>query len=705
MNKDNPIISVLMLTYNHASYIREAIESVLSQETKYSFELIIADDASTDGTREIIQEYAQKDSRIVLSLQSVNSKVYKNLIDSCGYIRGKYLALCEGDDYWIDIRKLEKQVGFLEDNPDFTVSTHKVLLKFEGKEENQDPQYIYKDCNSHDERIQKGIFYADEALANYYFQTGSLVLRWRFPNGFPEWVEKRMFFDHFMFMLHASQGKIKYFDEAMSVWRRHEGGYSWLQTKDKGLFFQKEGANWISLYKNIDEFFSYRFTWQIRERILLALRAMVQNCFETQNYALLKNIIDENKDIFKGVQKDSVLVDAVRFIYPEDKVFFPPWQSEADIFCENEEVKNKKQVLGGFFELGMEDISLAQKSVWDLWVGGKEYFGFYNARTALMRALWEKGVTAVWLPAFISQNFLAVFVQNQFIVKLYDINPQLDIAYDFLDTVSKGEAVLTLDYLGKPFSADFYEHLASRKDIVWVHDKSYSLDSGIESKADIVVYSPKNLFGVPDGGILVCEEAQKIGRWCYEQPAGRDKGEALSCSAQINELFSRYEDYGYAAKQTFIRHEQERIKNILVKKPMSRLTESMLKRISAYEVMEKRKQNWKILYRTLRDVCLWKIAEPSFAPYAFPLRMPAFMPAEILQTVLSRMDIVTERMYWVFPQENTMIRNQYDVLAKEIVLLPCDQRCSQEQMQKLAEFVQKVLYDPQYIKSSIANFS
>lgn len=702
MNKDTPIISVLMLTYNHASYIREAVDSVLSQETSYPFEVIIADDASTDGTREIIQEYAQKDSRIVLSLQKVNSKVYKNLIDACGYIRGKYLALCEGDDYWIDTYKLEKQVRFLEENPDFTVSTHKVLLKFEGNTENQEPQYIYKNCNSHEERIRQGIFYADEALANYYFQTGSLVLRWLFPKGFPEWIEKRMFFDHFMFMLHASEGKIKYFDEAMSVWRRHEGGYSWLQTKDKGVFFQKEGANWINLYKNIDEFFSYRYTWQIRERILLALRAMVENCFETQNYSVLKNIIDENKAIFNGVQKDAVLVDAYRFIYPEEKTFFPPWQSEITegAVCEEQ----KQTTVGGFFELGIDDIPLAQNSVWDLWVGDKEYFGFYNAKTALMRALWEKGVTTIWLPAFIPQDFLAVFVQNQFIVKLYDINPKLDVAYDFLDTVGKDEAVLTLDYLGKPYPPEFYEQLAVRKDIVWVHDKSYSLDSGIKSQADIIVYSPKKLLGVPDGGILICDGAREIGVWCCEKDT-ESSIKNSSLSAPIDRLFSRYENHGYVSKQGLLQQEQDNLKNVLVKKPMSRLTESMLKRISACEVIEKRKQNWKILYAVLHDVCLWKIAEPDFAPYAFPLCMPAFMPAEILQTILSRMNIVTERMYWTFPQENNSIKNQYSLLAKELVLLPCDQRYTKEQMQELAGLVQKILYDPQYIKSSIANFS
>lgn len=698
MSAQNPLISVLMLTYNHAPYIREAIESVLSQETQYSFELIIADDASTDGTREIIQEYAQKDSRIVLSLQTVNSKVSKNLIEACGYIRGKYLALCEGDDYWLDTQKLEKQVNFLENNPDFTVATHKVLLKFEGSSEDNPPQYIYKDCNAHEERIQQGIFYADEALANYYFQTGSLVLRWLFPDGFPAWVEKRMFFDHFMFMLHAVQGRIKYFDEAMSVWRRHEGGYSWLQIKDKGLFFQKEGANWIALYRHMDEYFCKRFTWQIRERILLALRAMVQNCLDTQNYSLLKNIIDENKDIFSSVQKDALLVDAYRLVYPNDKTFFPPWYSEQEKTENTAPCLEKEQnIVGGFFELGMEDIAPVRDNVWDLWLGSKEYFGFYNARTALVRALWEKNVSTVWLPAFISQKFLAVFAESQFIIKLYAVTPQLDIAYDFLDEVQKGEAVLTIDYLGKPFSADFYEKLALRDDIVWVHDKAYSLDSGLESKADIIVYSPQKLFGVPDGGILICRDAEKIGAWCEQKNT--------SLSPQLTPQVLRYEKYGNVSKQELMQVEQIAQKNILVRKPMSRLTQSLLKRISAPEIIAKRKENWKILYSALHEVCLWKIAEPDFAPYAFPLRMPAFIQAEILQTILFQMhNIVTERMFWSFPQENNIIKSQYTTLAKELVLLPCDQRYTPKQMQELAQMVQKILYDPQYIKSSIANF-
>ena len=250
-----PLVSVLMLTYNHAPYLSQAIESVLGQQSDYPFELIICDDASTDGTQDIARRHAEKDPRIVLSLQPVNTRFGKNFVDACALVRGRYVAFCEGDDYWSSTEKLQKQVSFLEQHPDFSVCAHKVqMLVMDLNQPNSRQEFIYKDCTADEERIRDGIFYADEAIANYYFQTGSLVLRWRFTEGLPHWFRKRMMFDHFMFMLHAVEGKIKYFDEIMSVWRRHGGGYTWLQTRDKGLFFQKEGYDWIAMYRKMDNF-------------------------------------------------------------------------------------------------------------------------------------------------------------------------------------------------------------------------------------------------------------------------------------------------------------------------------------------------------------------------------------------------------------------------------------------------------------------
>ncbi|MEX1211392.1 MAG: glycosyltransferase [Balneolaceae bacterium] len=124
MNKE-PLVSVCCITFNHEKFIRDAIESFLMQKTSFPFEIIIHDDASTDGTQEIIKEYSEVDPRIIPILREDNIKsTGVHIFPIASQIaRGKYIALCEGDDYWIDPLKLEKQVAFLEENKNFTLVT------------------------------------------------------------------------------------------------------------------------------------------------------------------------------------------------------------------------------------------------------------------------------------------------------------------------------------------------------------------------------------------------------------------------------------------------------------------------------------------------------------------------------------------------------------------------------------------------------
>jgi len=269
---------------------------VLSQKTSFPFTLVVCDDASTDGTQEIIASLTQKNKNIIFLQQPVNGRGINNFFGGFNSIRTKYIAFCEGDDYWKSPDKLEKQVRFLEENPDFSVCCHRVEMQFDHRPGDERKQYIYKDLTADDERIRQGIFYADEVIANYYFQTSSVVFRWRFSDGLPPWFRRWMMFDHAMLMLHATEGKTKYFDEPMSVWRRNETGYSWLQNIDKGIFFQKEGLSWINHYKEMDNFFAGRFHLQIRERVLLALRNMITNCLETGDLVGAKKIIEGNED-------------------------------------------------------------------------------------------------------------------------------------------------------------------------------------------------------------------------------------------------------------------------------------------------------------------------------------------------------------------------------------------------------------------------
>lgn len=115
-----PIVSVCLITYNHEKYIAQAIEGVLMQETEYTWELVIADDFSTDNTRAILLSYKEKyPDKIKLILQEKNVGANKNWIDLLSYPASKYIAYFEGDDYWIDKKKLQKQVAFLEAHDDY----------------------------------------------------------------------------------------------------------------------------------------------------------------------------------------------------------------------------------------------------------------------------------------------------------------------------------------------------------------------------------------------------------------------------------------------------------------------------------------------------------------------------------------------------------------------------------------------------------
>lgn len=117
---DKPIVSVKTLTYNHAPYIKQCIEGVLMQKTDFKFEFVIGEDFSSDGTREICEEYAKNypdTIKLIISDSNVGARV--NSIRTRESCSGKYMAFCEGDDYWTDPYKLQKQVDFLEANSDY----------------------------------------------------------------------------------------------------------------------------------------------------------------------------------------------------------------------------------------------------------------------------------------------------------------------------------------------------------------------------------------------------------------------------------------------------------------------------------------------------------------------------------------------------------------------------------------------------------
>ncbi len=167
------IVSVLMITYNHENFIREAIDGVLMQKTDFPIELIIGEDCSTDSTRKIVVEYAEKYPDLIRPLlPESNLGMMKNFIKTMEAAKGKYIALCEGDDYWTDPYKLQKQVDFLEDNTDYCLCCHRFSL-LQGNsiiESKEEKKHIFQNKDYFD-------FDVELNLQHWFTQTLTVVFK------------------------------------------------------------------------------------------------------------------------------------------------------------------------------------------------------------------------------------------------------------------------------------------------------------------------------------------------------------------------------------------------------------------------------------------------------------------------------------------------------------------------------------------------
>ncbi len=133
---DKPKVSICCMTFNHENFIRETLDGFVMQKTDFPFEVIIHDDVSTDKTAEIIREYEEEYPDIIKPIYQTEKRFGKKpILEDLMFplVRGKYVATCEGDDYWTSPLKLQKQVDFLDANPDFSVCFHPVTVIYEDK--------------------------------------------------------------------------------------------------------------------------------------------------------------------------------------------------------------------------------------------------------------------------------------------------------------------------------------------------------------------------------------------------------------------------------------------------------------------------------------------------------------------------------------------------------------------------------------------
>lgn len=249
LGNDSPLVSIVCESYNHEKYLRDCLDGFVMQKTNFSYEILIHDDASTDHSQEIIKEYCEKYPHLfkpILQKENQYSKGVK-IWHSIQFPRakGKYVALCEGDDYWTDPFKLQKQINLLESNQDASMCYHACKNIFE---EDNEKDIVFGEYVSPS-------YGAQDIIWGYPFQTATVVLRKDVisSNIYKNASQTNLNGDVIVFLTAAYMGKLIGINEQMSVYRRHKAGVS-NNNSLKGKYYKK-----YNTWNQLDSIYEYKF--------------------------------------------------------------------------------------------------------------------------------------------------------------------------------------------------------------------------------------------------------------------------------------------------------------------------------------------------------------------------------------------------------------------------------------------------------------
>lgn len=235
-----PVVSICCITYNHEQYISEAINSFFMQETDFPFEIVIGEDCSTDGTRKVIDRYTKEYPNLIkLVTSEINVGMNANFNRTIKTCIGKYIALCEGDDYWIDSKKLQLQADFLKNNDDFNLCFHN-FKTLRGST-----------LSSSNTQLLDVITFEEYASNMPNIQTLSTMFRNSSNCLIPDEFINKVKGSHFLFLKISENSKIKFINEEMAVYRVHDGGIWSKQNTQNQCYMALDNINaMIEYYKN-----------------------------------------------------------------------------------------------------------------------------------------------------------------------------------------------------------------------------------------------------------------------------------------------------------------------------------------------------------------------------------------------------------------------------------------------------------------------
>lgn len=267
MGKNAIMVSVYCLTYNHEKYIRDALEGFVNQKTNFKYEVFVHDDASTDNTAAIVKEYAERYPDIIKPIFQTENQYSKGVKIARNFIwplmQGKYIAVCEGDDYWTDNYKLQKQVDFLEKNIEYMSCVHNTLRV--------NVQTNRKDLINASKQDYDVLF--TEILKFRTYQTSSLMYRReaaekQFSVDRPSFFDKaKVFGDYPLGVFLVLEGKMRYLSDVMSVYRAEvPNGWTNRVNNDKQYACVRFESG-INMLEALEEYTCHQYTDEILAEI------------------------------------------------------------------------------------------------------------------------------------------------------------------------------------------------------------------------------------------------------------------------------------------------------------------------------------------------------------------------------------------------------------------------------------------------------
>lgn len=296
-----PILTIYTASYNSKKYIKQCIESIAAQKTNYPFIHLISDDNSTDGTQELLREYAQKYPHIQLILRSRNYILgnYTGILNS---LSTKYVAVCDADDFYTDEKKIEKQINFLEENPDCNICFHPAYVYYE-----KDNLIKNIHPNSVQNFVPKKFYYLSNIITTNLMQSSSVMFRWKWTKGITSETPLGLTpLDWALNITHAHNSKIGFINEPMSLYRRHEKAFYALTETNIPLHLITNCYSELQFIESLNLYTERKYEKLFLQKAFLIL----------YNFYVTAKEIEYDKEKYNNIQKN------IELYFPEYIKYF-----------------------------------------------------------------------------------------------------------------------------------------------------------------------------------------------------------------------------------------------------------------------------------------------------------------------------------------------------------------------------------------------